>query len=258
MLKGVSREALCLLRRILVGLLVCCYAEPAAADPDALWHIVHDRCVPHQERFQVPSPCLNVDEADGTALLKDIVGQSQTLLIPTSRITGIEDPAVLTPSVPNYFALAWRRAGITRALADADLPRDGLSLALNSQYGRTQRQLHIHIDCIRADVRTLLAANAFPVDGTWMPLELPPAGNTYMARLVWTLNRPGADPIQIVAKELPGARDDMAAITIVVVGAASSGEPAFVVLAGRADLATGNRGSGEELQDHDCALAHIK
>jgi len=32
-------------------------------------------------------------------------------------------------------------------------------------------------------------------------------------------------------------------------------QPGFVVLADRADAATGDRASGEELQDHACAVA---
>ncbi|MGA9866612.1 MAG: CDP-diacylglycerol diphosphatase [Acetobacteraceae bacterium] len=241
---------------VLFGLLACWWPSSAIADPDALWHIVHDRCVPHQERFQAPFPCLETDEPNGVALLKDLVGQTQTLLIPTARVTGGEDPAVLDPAAPNYFQLAWQRIGMTRALADADLPRDAISLALNSKYGRTQNQLHIHIDCLLPEIRASLAEYADAITRSWTLFPTPLAGHTYLARRVWTLDRPGADPFQLVANDVPGARADMAAVTIVVAGATFEGEPGFIVLAGRADLAAGNRGSGEELQDHRCALAH--
>ncbi len=40
-----------------------------------------------------------------------------------------------------------------------------------------------------------------------------------------------------------------------VVGATlASGEPGFDLLVDRADAASADRASGEELQDHDCAL----
>jgi len=241
---------------VLLGVLACWWMPSAIADPSALWHIVHDRCVPHQERFQAPFPCLETDEHDGIALLKDLVGQTQTLLIPTARITGVEDPAVLDPAAPNYFQLAWRRIGMTRALADTDLPRDAISLALNSEYGRTQNQLHIHIDCLLPDIRARLAEYAGAITRSWTTFPTLLAGHTYLARRVWTLDRPGANPFQLVADGVAGARADMAAVTIVVAGATFDGEPGFIVLAGRADLAADNRGSGEELQDHRCALAH--
>jgi CDP-diacylglycerol pyrophosphatase len=73
-----------------------------------------------------------------------------------------------------------------------------------------------------------------------------------------TLDRPGADPFQLVASGIPNASSDMGAMTIVAVGAVEAGEPFFVLLAGRADLEAGNRGSGEELQDHGCAVARAR
>jgi CDP-diacylglycerol pyrophosphatase len=44
----------------------------------------------------------------------------------------------------------------------------------------------------------------------------------------------------------------MGARTLVVVGSVDAdGRPGFVVLADRADAATGDRAEGEQLQDHD-------
>lgn len=236
-------------------LLAALVGTPASADPNALWHIVHEQCVPHQERLHSPLPCLVVDEAGGAAVLKDLRGIAQLLLIPTARVTGIEDPAILRPEAPNYFQLAWRTTNAVRALADSDLPRDALSLAINSRFGRTQQQLHIHIDCLRPDIRSLLRAHIAQVTNAWAPFPVPLAGHPYRARRILTLDRPGADPFQLVAKELPDAGADMGAMTIVVAGAMFGAEPGFIVLAGRTDLSTGNHGSGEELQDHSCALA---
>ena len=49
---------------------------PAHADPNALWRIVHDGCVPHFEAGQGPTPCVAVDlngsVAEGVAILKDL------------------------------------------------------------------------------------------------------------------------------------------------------------------------------------------
>jgi CDP-diacylglycerol pyrophosphatase len=47
----------------------------AAADPDALWNIVHGRCVPNAERGAGPAACSLVDLAVGYAVLKDIRGR---------------------------------------------------------------------------------------------------------------------------------------------------------------------------------------
>ena len=39
------------------------------------------------------------------------------------------------------------------------LPCDWVSLAINSAAARSQNQLHIHVDCVRADVRKALATH---------------------------------------------------------------------------------------------------
>jgi CDP-diacylglycerol pyrophosphatase len=70
---------------------------PVNADPNALWTIVHDQCVPDQEANSDPGPCALVEltsgQRRGYAVLKDLVGATQFLLIPTDQISGIESPS---------------------------------------------------------------------------------------------------------------------------------------------------------------------
>src|ERR1700723_3475452 len=87
----------------------------------------------------------------GFVVLKDITGIAQFLLIPTARISGIEDPEILDPQATNYWDAAWRARYFVDERLPTSLPRDAVSLAINSSVGRTQDQLHIHIDCIRPD-----------------------------------------------------------------------------------------------------------
>lgn len=221
-----------------------------------LWRIAHGQCVPHEAQFGVPLPCAAVNREGGYAILKDIKGATQFLLIPTARVTGIEDPAILAPNAPNYWQPAWDATNLVQAAANRALPREDLSLAINSIHGRSQNQLHIHIDCIRVDVRDALRQHAAEIGDAWAPLPVPLSGHPYQAMRVETLAQPGATPFQLLADRLPGARGDMGDETLIAVGATfSGGEPGFYLLAGRADLATGNRGEAEELQDHSCAVA---
>ena len=129
----------------------------ANADPNALWTIVHDQCVPDQQTSGNPAPCSRVDigagEQRGSAVLKDLVGATQFLLIPTERIPGIESPTLLQPGAPNFFAAAWEARSFVNARAGVDIPRDWMSLAINSAVARSQNQLHIQIDCVQADIR---------------------------------------------------------------------------------------------------------
>ena len=245
-----THAARCTLLLILLGGIAL---TARAADPSALWHIVHGRCVPDEQMHHDPAPCAAVDLAGGYAVLKDIVGNTQFLLIPTARVSGIEDKAILAPDAPNYFADAWQARHFVDQRAGHDLPREDLSLAINSIYGRTQNQLHIHIDCIRPDVRAALAQHAAAIGPHWTAFPVPLAGHHYRAL---RLDRPDLDttnPFRLLAESVP--QSQMGAHTLVLVGAVFAGRPGFVLLDDRANLAAGNRGSGEWLQDHSCALA---
>jgi hypothetical protein len=71
--------------------------------------------------------------------------------------TGIEDAALLAPDAVNYFAAAWNVRSFVDKAVGRELPDDALSLAVNSPLARSQNQLHIHIDCIHADLRSAIA-----------------------------------------------------------------------------------------------------
>lgn len=247
------------MRALLAAALLLLAAAPAArADPDVLWKIVHEHCVPNEQHGS-PAPCALVDLHDGVAggwgVLKDISGATQYLVIPTARVTGIEDPHLLQPGVPNYFAAAWRERGYTERAAGHALPRDALSLAVNSPFGRSQNQLHIHIDCIRRDVRDALRHLFARIGDRWAPLPAPLARHRYWAMRVIAEDLGSADPFKLLADKKPGAAAAMNRQTLVVTGAAFGGRPGFILLASQLDLAHGNHASGEELQDHACALA---
>lgn len=226
-------------------------AAPADADPNALWTIVHDQCVPDQETSREPAPCSLVGrgpgEWHGYAVLKDLVGTTQFLVIPTERITGIESPALLEPGAANYFAAAWDARSFVDMRAGVDIPRDWMSLAVNSAMARSQDQLHIHVDCVRADVRDTLNRHVADIGSDWAPFPEPLSGHPYLAMTVDGDNLDATNPVQLVAQRV----DDMGLATIVVVGTyLKNGQPGFLLLAGQADPAIGDRGAGEELQDH--------
>jgi CDP-diacylglycerol pyrophosphatase len=66
----------------------------------------------------------------------------------------------------------------------------------------------------------------------------------------------GTDAFKLLADGVPGARVAMSEQTLVVVGAEfAGGSPGFIILTDQVNLARGDHASGEELQDHGCALA---
>lgn len=251
-LGGVVRK-LC---RIMVAaaILVAFGSGLAHADPDALWRIVHDQCVPNEQTSDNPAPCAQVDLSDEFALLKDIDGPAQYLLIPTARVTGIESPELLAPDTPDYFAAAWRARSFVEERLGRDIPRDWMSLAVNSEFARSQNQLHIHIDCLRADVHEALSRHIADIGPVWAPFPVPLAGDRYSSIAVADLG--AVNPFRLLADGVPGARTDMGRRTLVVAGGVlGDGQPGFVVLAGLVDPATGDTGGGEAVQDHQACAA---
>lgn len=231
-----------------------CPEGRAAPDRNALWELVHDRCVVDLVNNSDPAPCVAVDLSAGPdrgyAVLKDYDGARQFLVLPTARVTGMESPALLDPTTPNYLAAAWRTRSFTEAAAGGALPRDWLSLAVNSATARSQDQLHIHVDCLKAGVHEALSRHAASVGPVWRPFPVPLAGRAYSALAVDGSDLDAGSPFLLLADGLPGARTDMGSYTVVVAGAdRADGSAGFVLLAARVDP-EGPVFGGEELQDH--------
>ncbi len=230
-----------------------------AENPSALWDIISGKCVPHEQAERDPSPCSVVDIANGVAkgyvVLKDRDGNTQFLLMPTARISGIEDPQILDPDATNYFDEAWRERYFVEERLGTPVPRNAMTLAINSMTGRSQNQLHIHIDCIRPDVKAILDANLDKVVGVWTPFPIPLAGHAYRSIRITNDTLADANPFRILADQDPAASADMGHHSLVVVGATfpDTGD-GFVLLDTKTDIPHGNFASGEELQDHSCKI----
>jgi CDP-diacylglycerol pyrophosphatase len=232
-------------------------APPAFADHMTLLTIVHDQCVVHIEAGQGAKPCVAVDisqgEDRGMALLKDQVGVAQILLIPTRKLSGIEDAALFASEAPPYFGAAWAaRARIEQTLG-RPLPREDVSIAINSMVRRSQDQAHLHVDCLDKDVAAALRAYADPLDEQWRSMNVVLNGRRYWARRLESADLSDVSPLGLLADGLPGARQEMGLWSLAVVGATFSGQPGFILLADRAESAEG--GHAEDLQDHACGIA---
>lgn len=236
-------------------------AAPQALNPrDALWGLVHDECVPEQLHSHDPRPCVEVDLRDGVekgfAVLKDMRGATQFLLIPTARVPGIETPAVWASGAPNYFADAWQAQKYVDQALHRTLPRDDIGLAINSVAGRSQDQLHIHVDCIRSDLQETLRQHQASIGNQWAPLEVPFAGHRYLVMWVPGETLGSNNPFRILAKGLDGAEKNMGERTLVVVGyTRTDGAAGFVLLEDQVNRGNQDFAHGEDLLDHTCRVA---
>ena len=248
---GAALSALIPVLGVALGALLLAVA--ARADPNALWRIVHEDCVPKAEAGGGTGACAAIDLQAGWALLKDNAPskKQQFLLIPTARVSGIEDPAVLAPGAPDWFGAAWAERGWVARRLGRDLDRSWTILAINAPGARTQAQLHIHIGCVRAEVRAGLAAWAAMPPERWSATDFVDRGHRY--RVMRILGRdPGRPtPFQRLA-ELPAARADRGAYSLAVLGARFGAAPGFFLLA--ASPAPGPRIGAEALMAPDCEV----
>jgi CDP-diacylglycerol pyrophosphatase len=241
------------------------------------------KCIEDQIRYGTPGPCETVAEF---AILRDSAAEKPTnlLLVPIKPTTGIESQELWADRAPNYFAYAWdnRWRLHARILAKLkkltpkkdvkidDLQRDQIGLAVNAKATRGQEQLHIHIDCMREEVRAALGASQAKIPKTgWSAAEidLNPDDKTDKKRFFYRVMRIERDdleetnPFNLLSTRLKAADEAkraalMALQTLVLTGAPGGG---FYLLSqdGPAKADAEDRGHGETLLDHDCKTAVV-
>jgi CDP-diacylglycerol pyrophosphatase len=200
----------------------------------ALWQVVR-ACVADYKLTGAPFPCLEVNLARGEELGSVVVRPpllNDTVLSPTRRIPGIEDPFLQSPEAPNYFDAAWRARTYLKG-ADGHVPeRDAIALFVNSAIVRTQDQLHIHVGCLLPYARRTLAVVAPKVPmGGWVEI-----GPVVPHTMFWASRIPGAElasvnPFRLAANELADKTRGPGDLTVAVAGVRVDGDDEFLILA---------------------------
>lgn len=222
-----------------------------AGNPDALRQIVLEQCVPGQRGRQTPAPCAEVNLRSGYVVFKDRNGPLQYLLMPTWKINGVESPVLLDPHTTNFVWQAWQARRYLSEKHGSPLPDSAVSLTINSRLGRTQNHLHIHISCLRPDVRDQLDDRAAQIGTRWQPLPGGINGHEYLARRVGAGELAQRSPFVMLAEEVEDARAHMGRYGLAV---AQQADGSLVLLATARSLVPFNLASAEEIQDHDCAI----
>lgn len=236
---------------LMVGLLPVLYWAWLQYNSHQLWQIVSQRCVPEQQRHHSPSPCLLVDLAQRYAVFNDRNGPLHTLLIPTDKIAGIESAELLNRGTENYFQHGWDQRHLLQQQATFPLPDRYLAQAINSRYGRTQNQLHIHLACLKPDVYQAVQQQKNAISHQWQALETRLSGRRYIAiKVAATTN-----PFLALAAYLQAQGDSMENYGLIrLVTDANE----TILLATRVQLTAFSLGTAEELLDVNCHLAQAK
>ncbi len=233
-------------------LVVAASAAVAGVTRDTLW-VVTRTCVAAQATFGRPFPCLRVDlggaEMPGFAVLKAPLLKTEVVVMPITKVAGLEDISLRSTVGAAYWrAAVASRHYVTDAL-NGRLDLRDVAMAVNSRGGRSQDQLHIHLDCVQPAVRAALRSQAGLLTHTWRPLPVPLEGDRYYGKLVPAAALDGLNPFAELA-HLPGLHDLRRTTVAMVVTSADDPVQGAHLLAYRAV-----DGHAERLLDHDCALA---
>jgi len=232
----------------LVLLLPALYLAWLHYNSQQLWQIVSERCVPEQQRSGTTVSCLQVNLAQRYTVFKDAKGPLHTLLIPTDKITGIESAELLNSKTENYFQHGWDTRYFLQQQAAFPIPERYLALAVNSRYGRTQNQLHLHLACLKPEVYQAILQQNKNIDEHWQALSTPLSGRRYLAiRAAAT-----TDPFLALSQYLQAEGDSMDNYGLVRI-VTDNGEA--ILLATRVQLMALTLGTAEELLDFDCKVA---
>jgi CDP-diacylglycerol pyrophosphatase len=106
----------------------------SAANRSGLWVVVHDICLPAYRGIGVAFPCAEVNIANGLdrgfAVLQTPSSATHVIVVPTTRISGIENPVLLRENAPNYWEAAWDARRFVEEGAGHLLSRDKIGMAI--------------------------------------------------------------------------------------------------------------------------------
>ena len=204
-----------------------------ALDRQALWSVVN-ACVADQKLTSSPFPCLKVNLAGGAdrgyvVLYAPFV--HDTILAPTRKVVGVEDPFLRSGAAPNYFADAWEAWSNLNG-GRGGSPDRRFALVVNSAVARSQDQLHIHMGCLAPSARNALDAAAPRLAiGKWSPIGLLVPHQPFWGFRAGTADLAHLDPFRLAAEGFADRVRNLALLTIVVATARFDGADEFVVLA---------------------------
>lgn len=232
-------------------------AAPAAAAPDpsrdVLWAALKT-CVLAKRLANRTFPCLSVDLGDGdrpgSAVLRAPGEPTHSVVMPTDTVPGLEAPVLRGPRGAAYWRAALAARPLVSDVLKGRLTPAEVGLAVNSARGRSQDQLHIHLDCLRPSVLKAIRAHGRQVRHTWGRFPVPLAGDHYYALRVPEAEAAQFNPFAAL-HTLPGARPDLHRTSFAALATPPGDpEPGYILLAYRAPSA-----SAEDVMDHSCTVA---
>jgi CDP-diacylglycerol pyrophosphatase len=247
-----KKRKVLIITSVIIILLFALYYMFGRGNTNALWDIVDKQCVPNQQQNGNPEPCLKVDLNDKYVLFKDSKGPYHDLVMPTDKISGVESTELQQDNVTPFFAKAWIERAHLKEEVGGGIHDEFISLAINSKYGRSQDQLHIHVACLKKEVYEVLDSEKGSITTAWRVFPKEIMGHSYLVKKLQGNDLEKEDPFKIMNEYALG-KDDKISNYGIAVSKTSDGN--LVLLANRFDLFGFNLGSTGEIQDYNCSLA---
>ena len=223
-------------------------ADDEDHDRGALWHVVRG-CVAMRATTGLAFPCEDVRPPTGSdpgfAILKSPRYPTELLVTPAEKIAGIESAASRAPAAAGLWQVAWdARTRVAARLGHA-LPASVVGLVVNSKGSRTQDELHIHVDCLAADVQRDLAEYGPSAVTGWGRFPRPLRGDHYWIKAI---SGPDLGTTNVLADVVAGvpAGAVLGKVSIAVASAALTTGAGFYLLMNVDDK------PAESLLDHSC------
>lgn len=248
------KKTIKLLLKIFFALLlsILIYFAYLKINSDKLWQTINQQCIPEFKNGSLQSPCIKVDQQHRYVIYKDIKGPLHDLLLPLDQISGIESPILQQKNTENYFMLAWQNRQLFIKSANKPINEQYLSLAINSKYGRSQEQLHIHLACLKAEVYQIIKENEDTITKSWRPLKQRINSHQYIAIKIPATDINKISPFNYLEKYAEEQGDNIAYYGLAMIPSSQKNE--FILLASRLKLLDFNLGSAGTIQDYQCKL----
>jgi CDP-diacylglycerol pyrophosphatase len=224
----------CCAGALIAGALAPFATAAFALERQALWQVVR-ACVADYKLTGAPFPCLQVDLSGGEERGNVILGPPLlrgTILAPTRKVIGVEDPFLQSPGAPNYFDAAWRARSFLVGADGKPPERERVALGVNSVHKRSQDQLHIHIGCLVPSARLAVGAAAAQLRfGEWARVGPIIPHSTFWGMKIKEADLAEVQPIDVAAAHLADRVRNREDLTVVVANARIDGENDFLILA---------------------------
>lgn len=224
----------------------------AHADRNVLWEKINENCVPNYLQHETYRPCSLIDLYRGIAIYKVDNDKFQYLLLPTEKITGLEDPKLMMDDTKNYFNEAWIARSFFTERLGKNIKENYISLAINPKNSRTQDQLHIHVSCISNDFTRILSnLSNKNISSNWSVNQTFVLYNyLFHYKKVSYHELVNTNLFKKIAKEVIREKGDLKNTGVGLVKVSMNDFILFIA------IGSGKNGiPGEIVQDHECTLA---